>query len=79
MRVRRGADVASDHHLLVARFKLKLQKNWSGETNQRQRFNTSLLRDSTKLKEFKLTLANKFQVLQELMEEEEEEETVDRK
>jgi exonuclease III len=36
VRVRRGADVASDHHLLVARIKLKLRKNWTGETNQRQ-------------------------------------------
>ena len=79
VRVRRGADVASDHHLLVARIKLKLRKNWTGETNQRQRFNTTLLRDSSKMKEFKLTLANKFQVLDELLDEEEEEETVDRK
>lgn len=27
VRVRRGADVASDHHLVVARLKLKLKKN----------------------------------------------------
>ena len=27
VRVRRGADVASDHHLLVARLKLKLRRN----------------------------------------------------
>ncbi|EDO49884.1 predicted protein, partial [Nematostella vectensis] len=27
VRIKRGADVASDHHLLVARLKLKLKKN----------------------------------------------------
>lgn len=28
VRAKRGADVASDHHLVVARLKLKLKKNW---------------------------------------------------
>lgn len=79
VRVRRGADVASDQHLLVARVKLKLRGNWTGNSNRRQRFNTALLRDSTKVEEFKMTLANKFQVLQEQMEDDEEEETVDKK
>ena len=31
--VRRGADVASHHHLLVARLKLKLRRNWTERTN----------------------------------------------
>lgn len=56
VRVRRGADVASDHHLLVARIKLKLRRNYTGETNQRQKFNMALLGDSTKREEYKLTL-----------------------
>ena len=71
VRVRRGADVASDHHLLVARVKLKLKRNWAVELNQRKKFNTILLRDPTKRQEFKLALANKFQVLQEIIDEEE--------
>lgn len=29
VRVTRGADVASDHHLVVARLKLKVRKNWT--------------------------------------------------
>lgn len=33
--IRRGADVASDHHLLVTHIKLKLKRNWAGETNNR--------------------------------------------
>ncbi|VDP79134.1 unnamed protein product, partial [Schistosoma mattheei] len=33
VRTRRGADIASDHHLVVANLKLKLKKNWtSGQT-----------------------------------------------
>ncbi len=79
VRVRRGADVASDHHLLVACVKLKLSGNWTRESNRRHRFNTALLRDSLKLGEFKMTLANRFQALQEQMEEDDEEETVDKK
>nr|KAG5692145.1 hypothetical protein BaRGS_020693 [Batillaria attramentaria] len=75
VRVKRGADVASDHHLLVARLKLKLKKNWTGKTGQRQRYNTTLLKGTTKLHEFQIILSNKFQVLQELLEEETIDET----
>ncbi|VDP44376.1 unnamed protein product [Schistosoma margrebowiei] len=33
VRTRRGADIASDHHLVVANLKLKLKKNWTtGQT-----------------------------------------------
>ena len=71
VRVRRGADVASDHHLLVARVKLRLRRNFAGERNQRNKFNTILLRDPIKLQEFKLALSNRFQALQELTEENE--------
>ena len=68
VRVKRGADVASDHHLLVARLKLKLKRNWTGGTNQRQRYNTTLLNYPTKLEEFTIALSNKFQAPQELLE-----------
>ena len=70
VRVKRGADVASDHHLLVASLKLKLKKNWTGESSQRQQYNTASLKDNKKKEEFKVTLSNKFQVLEELLEEE---------
>ena len=62
--------MASDHHLLVARLKLKLRRNWIGKTNQRFGYNTFLLNDTNKREEFSITLSNKFQALQELMEEE---------
>ncbi|XP_073668552.1 uncharacterized protein [Paramisgurnus dabryanus] len=69
VRVKRGADVASDHHLLTAKIKLKLKKNWTNGGNKRQRFNTNLLENESKLKEFQITISNKFQVLQDLGEE----------
>lgn len=74
VRVKRGADVASDHHLLAAQLKLKLRKNCV-ERNTRQRFNTELLKETTKREEFKITLTNKYQVLGELL----EEDTIDAK
>lgn len=66
---RRGAGAGSDHHLVVAHLKLKLKKTWTGEAGQRQKYNTSLLKEPAKSEEFKLALNNKFQVLQELLEE----------
>ncbi|VDP50706.1 unnamed protein product, partial [Schistosoma curassoni] len=34
VRIRRGADIASDHHQVVANLKLKLKKNWTtGQTS----------------------------------------------
>ncbi len=74
VRVKRGADVASDHHLLVAKVKLKLKKNML-ENKRKYRYNTGLLKDPSKLNEFKLHMSNRFQVLQELIEEETIEET----
>jgi hypothetical protein len=67
VRVRSGAD----HHLLVARVKLKLKKNWVGAIMQHKKFHTALLTDLNQLHEFKLSITNKFQVLQEILDEEE--------
>ncbi|VDP55588.1 unnamed protein product [Schistosoma margrebowiei] len=67
VRTRRGADIASDHHLVVAN--LKLKKNWtSGQTGTAiQRFNTAFLRDTDRHNEFKIALNNRFQALQDLL------------
>ena len=72
MRVRRGADInCVRSHLLIARLRLKLKKNWTGGNTKRQRYDTNtFLKNTTKLQEFKITLSNKFQALQELREEE---------
>nr|KAG5689204.1 hypothetical protein BaRGS_014860 [Batillaria attramentaria] len=69
VRTKRGADVASDHHLLVARLKMKLKKNWMESAARRQKYNVSLLKDTQTREKYSLTLRNKFQVLQELHEE----------
>ena len=70
VQVRRGADVASDHHLVITRNKLKLKREPSVIT-RRQRYNVSLLRDNEKREEYMYQnrLYNQFQVLQELVEE----------
>ena len=71
VRVRRGADVASDHHLLAARLKLKLKKNWmETTTTKRQKYNVSLLKDKKTREEFRVSLTNKYLMLQELPAEE---------
>ncbi|VDO66336.1 unnamed protein product [Schistosoma margrebowiei] len=69
VRTRRGADIASDHHLVVAKMKLKLNKHWKTGQTALQRFNTALLQDTNKLNELKITLNNRFQALQDLLEE----------
>ncbi|VDP30999.1 unnamed protein product [Schistosoma margrebowiei] len=67
VRTRRGADVASDHHLIVDNLKLRLKKNWTTVQTALQRFNTAFLRDTDKLNDFKIALNNRFQALQDLL------------
>ncbi|VDP00150.1 unnamed protein product, partial [Schistosoma margrebowiei] len=71
VRTRRGADIASDHHLIVAKMKPKLKKNWTSGQTALQRFNTAFLRDANKINEFKISLNKMFQALQDLLKEEE--------
>ena len=66
VRVRRGADAASDHHLLTARLKLKL-KRMDRQAAGRAKYNINLLKDQTIQGAFTVTLRNRFQVLQELI------------
>ncbi|VDP33068.1 unnamed protein product [Schistosoma curassoni] len=67
VRTKRGADIASDHHLLVAEMKLKLKKHWTTGRKISQKFNTSFLRDTDKLNKFKIVLSNKFQAFHDLL------------
>ncbi|XP_062602942.1 craniofacial development protein 2-like [Saccostrea cucullata] len=62
VRVRRGADVGSDHHLVTADFKLKLMKtipkySW-------KRFDVGKLSDTKTKQDFRLELKNRFSILQ---------------
>uniref|UniRef100_A0A8C4XXD4 Endonuclease/exonuclease/phosphatase domain-containing protein n=1 Tax=Gopherus evgoodei TaxID=1825980 RepID=A0A8C4XXD4_9SAUR len=72
IRVRRRADAASDHHLVVARLKLKLKKNWIDTSDRRVKYNVSLLKDHKTKEDFGPRLKNKFSVLQDRSEEEED-------
>ena len=66
VRVLRGADVGSDHHLLIAKLKLKLKKHRSESHGCRKKFHVNLLQDKDKRQEFHLELSNKFQALESL-------------
>ena len=72
VRVRRGADVTSDHHLLLTTVRLRLKKNITA-SNQRTKFNVGMLRDQSVQEKFSIDLSNRFQPLQELLENEETE------
>ncbi|VDO76957.1 unnamed protein product [Schistosoma margrebowiei] len=61
VRTKRGADIASGHHLLVAKMKLELKKHWTMGRTTSQKFNTAFLQDTDKLNKFKIVLSNKFQ------------------
>ncbi|VDO52942.1 unnamed protein product [Schistosoma margrebowiei] len=67
VRTKRGADIASDHHLLVAKMKLKLKKHWTTGRTTSQKFNTVFLQDTDKLNKFKIVLSNKSQAFQDLL------------
>ncbi|VDP08607.1 unnamed protein product [Schistosoma margrebowiei] len=58
VRNNRGADIASDHHLMVAKIKLKLKKHWTMGRTISQVFNTAFLQDTNKLNKFKIVLSN---------------------
>jgi hypothetical protein len=66
MRVRRGADAASDHHLLTARLKLKLKRT-DRQITGRTKYNVNLLKEQTSQSAFTVSLTKRFQVLQELI------------
>ncbi|XP_018644623.1 hypothetical protein Smp_120330 [Schistosoma mansoni] len=67
VRTRRGADIASDHHLLVAKMKLKLRKHWTTARTTSQKFNTAFLRDADKLNKFNIALSNRFEAFHDLL------------
>ena len=60
VRVCRGADVSSDHHLLVTAVRLRLKKYSTINTKQ-TKYNVGLLRNGDTGEAFKIYLTNKFQ------------------
>ena len=70
VRVMRGADVSSDHHLLMTTVKLRL-KRFTTANSTRTKYNVGLLRDKDTQAAFQISLSNRFQPLQELIEDNE--------
>jgi len=62
VRVRRRADVGSDHHLVTANLKLKLERNGPNKARQQQ-FDAIKLKEPRARSTFTLQLKNKFQAL----------------
>ena len=70
VRVMRGAYVSSDHHLLMTTVKLHL-KRFTTANSTRTKYNVGLLRDKDTQAAFQISLSNRFQPLQELIEDNE--------
>ncbi|KAJ8365093.1 hypothetical protein SKAU_G00139240 [Synaphobranchus kaupii] len=64
VRVKRGADAGSDHHLLAAKIQLKL-KRCNNPRDNRVKFNIQLFQDIGTTELYQTTLQNRFQALQE--------------
>ncbi len=64
VRVKRGADAGSDHHLLTAKIQLKLRRR-NNPTDCRVKYNIHLFQDIGTSELCKTTLQNRFQSLQE--------------
>ena len=63
VRARRGADIGSDHHLVIAKLKVRLSAR-KRQPNPRVRFNVGKFRKQDVKQDFKISLYNPFEVLQ---------------
>ena len=63
VRVFRGADIFSDHHLLVCKLKLKLKAIKKNGNNASRKYDVNKLKNPVKLNEFKIELRNRYQIL----------------
>ena len=69
VRVHRGADAASDHHLVLKKLKLKLKSRVEKRKN-RTIYNVEFLKDKERMETFRITLSNIYETLQDLLDEE---------
>ena len=70
VRVMKGADVSSDHHLLMTTLRLRL-KRFTNANSTRTKYSVGLLRNKDTQAAFQISLSNRFQPLQELTEDDE--------
>lgn len=68
VRAMRGADCSSDHHLIIGKINLKLRKAKGNDTNKREIFDTTKLKNIDAQKKFKIELRNQFRILEDLNE-----------
>ena len=68
VKVQRGADIGSDHHLLLAKLKLRLKRHGSRINTRGMKFQVNLLAKDKK-EEFQMQLRNRFQPLADMEEE----------
>ena len=66
VRVMRGADCSSDHHLIIGKINLKLRKTVKKKTNKRNIYDTDKLEQPEIQKKFRIELRNRFRVLENL-------------
>ncbi len=66
VKVKRGADVGSDHHLVTALLRVKLRKTGSRKTARKQ-FDVGKLLDTKVRGQFVLQLKNRFQALADML------------
>ena len=69
VRVHRGEDAASYHHLVLTKLKLNLKSRVEKRKN-RTRYNVEFLKDKERMETFRLTLSNRYETLQDLLDEE---------
>ena len=70
VRAKRGADVPSDHHLLMGRCHLKLKNYNIGMQKTSYKYNIKMLKDDETKTRFQLAISNKYHVLASLQENE---------
>jgi hypothetical protein len=75
VRNKRGADIGSDHHTIVANFKMKICAAKKFETKNKP-FYVNKLQDTAIQEKFKLELKNQYQVLNSLIAQEDGEQEV---
>ena len=59
--------MASNHHLVFVKMKLRLNKHWTTGKTSSRRFDTVFLRDTDKLNQFMMPLNNRLQALEVLL------------
>lgn len=64
VKVYRGADVASDHHLVIAKVRMKLKRFMTTMHGNRVRYNVGHLKEQKGKDIFSVTISNKFEALE---------------